>query len=321
MHLECSGADVRKAVQAGPSQSVSPSTMKFTLLPDNRAQPDEVLLEDLRSVASQSPGLKTTKTAYGRVGRFSPATIANRFGGWGKALERAGLQASRHFGVTKQEAVQDLQRVAGELTSSTVAIKTYIKCGRYSEKPFLRHFGGWPEALHAAGLEVSENYHPRLSDEMVFANLETVWRTLGRQPKRDDMVAPSSRFSGCTYTRRFRSWRKALEAFVAAAGREPSSETDGEEISVEISSPTPEPASAETPQTEKGRTRSIGWRLRYKVMERDRFTCRTCGRSPATDIGVILHLDHVVAWSRGGLTIEANLQTLCERCNVGKGAS
>jgi 5-methylcytosine-specific restriction endonuclease McrA len=53
-------------------------------------------------------------------------------------------------------------------------------------------------------------------------------------------------------------------------------------------------------------------------MRRDNFKCKNCGRSPATDTGIILHVDHIKAWANGGETILENLQTLCSVCNIGK---
>ncbi|MBI5847426.1 MAG: HNH endonuclease [Nitrospirae bacterium] len=50
----------------------------------------------------------------------------------------------------------------------------------------------------------------------------------------------------------------------------------------------------------------------------DRFTCRHCGASPAKMLGVELHVDHIIAWSKGGETVLSNLQTLCSKCNLGK---
>lgn len=58
--------------------------------------------------------------------------------------------------------------------------------------------------------------------------------------------------------------------------------------------------------------------LRYDVMRRDNFRCQICG-STASD-GVKLHVDHIVPVSKGGKTTESNLRTLCDRCNMGKGA-
>jgi 5-methylcytosine-specific restriction endonuclease McrA len=59
-------------------------------------------------------------------------------------------------------------------------------------------------------------------------------------------------------------------------------------------------------------------RLRFKVLQRDRFSCRVCGASPAKRAGVELHVDHIRPWSTGGETVLENLQTLCSTCNLGK---
>jgi len=55
------------------------------------------------------------------------------------------------------------------------------------------------------------------------------------------------------------------------------------------------------------------------VFRRDRFRCVACGRTPATDLRVILHADHVTPFALGGASTLANLQTLCQDCNLGKG--
>jgi len=57
--------------------------------------------------------------------------------------------------------------------------------------------------------------------------------------------------------------------------------------------------------------------LRYKILKRDGFKCSVCGASAKLD-GVKLEVDHIIPVSKGGLTVESNLQTLCERCNRGK---
>jgi len=58
--------------------------------------------------------------------------------------------------------------------------------------------------------------------------------------------------------------------------------------------------------------------VRYDVLRRDNFTCCICGFSQGD--GVRLHVDHIVPVARGGKSELENLQTLCERCNSGKGA-
>ena len=80
------------------------------------------------------------------------------------------------------------------------------------------------------------------------------------------------------------------------------------------------------PQTAKkkktaSRSRIISDKLRYQVLKRDNFKCCACGASPAKDPSVELHIDHIIPWSKGGETTLDNLQTLCSRCNLGKGDS
>lgn len=288
----------------------------FKLSPNNRDQPDEVLLADLRAVADKLRKTKLTRADYEAHGRFAPATVAKRFRGWGRALERAGLNSSRHFGVSREEAIADLRRVAAELGVRDLSLSLYRARGKYSEKPFVHHFGGWLGALAAAGLQVSELYNARAADESLFENLELVWQGLGRQPTVNDMQAPLSRYSAHTYKRRFGGWRKALEAFVAASS-ERVPETDVQDPPSSL----PQSATEVLAVAPTGKSRNVGWRLRYVVLSRDRFTCRACGRSPATHPGVSLQVDHIVPWSKGGLTVLENLQTLCEECNGGKSAA
>ena len=58
-------------------------------------------------------------------------------------------------------------------------------------------------------------------------------------------------------------------------------------------------------------------RLRMKILKRDNFRCKVCGRSPANHVDVELHLHHVQPWGLGGITDEENLITLCKTCHDG----
>ena len=55
--------------------------------------------------------------------------------------------------------------------------------------------------------------------------------------------------------------------------------------------------------------------LRFKVLNRDNFTCQYCGRKPPE---VKLHVDHIVPSSKNGYTRIDNLITACQECNLGK---
>lgn len=56
--------------------------------------------------------------------------------------------------------------------------------------------------------------------------------------------------------------------------------------------------------------------LRWQVFQRDQWKCVACGRN--SHDGVILHVDHIIPRSRGGLDVLENFQTLCDVCNIGK---
>ena len=53
--------------------------------------------------------------------------------------------------------------------------------------------------------------------------------------------------------------------------------------------------------------------MKEAIKERDGFRCVLCGHAP--EALYELEVDHIVPVSKGGLSIENNLQTLCWRCN------
>ena len=57
--------------------------------------------------------------------------------------------------------------------------------------------------------------------------------------------------------------------------------------------------------------------LRMKVIRRDGWKCRICGRKPENHTDIELHVHHVRPWAFGGLTEERNLITLCSTCHDG----
>jgi flagellar motor component MotA len=60
--------------------------------------------------------------------------------------------------------------------------------------------------------------------------------------------------------------------------------------------------------------------LREKIKIRDNFTCKICGLSIDDEKNLLLEIDHVIPLSKGGITSEDNLQTLCWKCNRSKGS-
>lgn len=59
-------------------------------------------------------------------------------------------------------------------------------------------------------------------------------------------------------------------------------------------------------------------KLRENIKNRDNFTCCNCGNSIYLEPNLLLEIDHIVPISKGGCTVEENLQTLCWKCNRSK---
>jgi hypothetical protein len=161
-------------------------------------------------------------------------------------------------------------------------------------------FGSWNKALEAAAL--SPAHRPNLATEELFANLVNVWTALGRQPRKRDMSKPFSKFTPDPYVTRFGGWLPAMKAFVEYANKDSGSTV----------------AEIATQRAVSRGPRDPSLRLRFRVLLRDNFRCCQCGRSPATENGVSLEVDHILAWEQGGPTTYENLQTLCRDCNLGK---
>ncbi len=59
-------------------------------------------------------------------------------------------------------------------------------------------------------------------------------------------------------------------------------------------------------------------KLRQHIKERDNFTCKICNNSIYNEPNLLLEIDHIIPVSKGGCTVEDNLQTLCWKCNRSK---
>lgn len=170
-------------------------------------------------------------------------------------------------------------------------------------------FGAWQDLLHEVGLDPVPMGR-RYTDEECFENILALWTHYGRQPHFSELNQTPSTVGSKAYVRRWEGWRAALRAFIdyinqasPPAALHASLDRAGEKPIA----PTPPAVS-----------RSISLSLRYRVLCRDRFRCVICGRSPAKDLNVELHVDHILPWSKGGQNVEENLRTLCFDCNLGK---
>jgi len=213
---------------------------------------------------------------------------------------------------SKEGIIAEIKRVAKQLHKNTVSKTDLKKCGRVSYSTILRKFpGGLSNVLKKAGLEYKED-HRFQSDVHLFEELRRIWELVlqkeGRRPYQTDLRRYDCRFCVSTYKDRFGSWLKACQALL-----------DWEEGLLEADNQRQLHNRKNLPRNNN--TRSIPLKIRMKVLQRDNFKCVCCGKSPASDSRVQLEVDHIYPFSRGGTSDLENLQTLCSKCNKGKGDS
>lgn len=118
------------------------------------------------------------------------------------------------------ELVQDIRRVATDLGRTPTA-KEYDDLGEFSRHPIRRHFGGWNDAVEAAGLDVNKQHG--LPDERLLQDLRLVALDLGWTPSIREYREDGNHALE-TIQRRFGSWQKALEtAGLDVKGKRPTS--------------------------------------------------------------------------------------------------
>ncbi|MBR4488786.1 MAG: HNH endonuclease [Bacteroidales bacterium] len=313
--------------------------MEFKLNEYHRDISDEELLGDIRRIAEIVGTGRLSRSEYKKHGKYGTTTIERRFGGWNAAIEKIGLHTcvvgnQKHESLKNDESFFcDLRYIATLLAKDSITTGEYEQYGRFDRSVMFKKYGSWNIILQKAGLKPTPyrlGKGKEISDEELFQDIERVWIKLGRQPTISDVKNGEFKFSQNTFTRRFGGWRGALEAFIKYVNSDdnevsPPSNNSEQQAKVETrvtqhkqSNPIErEEKVVDGPKNHKT-NRDINLRLRFKVMARDNFKCCMCGRSPATDPSVVLHIDHIKPWAKGGETTMDNLQTLCSKCNLGK---
>jgi len=205
-----------------------------------------------------------------------------------------------------QDLLDDMKNVAIKIGTDSLLTREYDELGKFSSATIARRFGSWNKALERAELKIT--FSANISETSLFENLENVWISLGRQPKRREMTQPLSKYSERGYVTKFGTWTKALEAFVQFIN----SDNDIEEVN-EIENIIPKEHEIVFRHKTK---RFPSERLKVQVLMRDGNKCRLCG---ITVTGENIHFDHILAWSKGGETTLENIQVLCETHNLAKG--
>jgi hypothetical protein len=325
-------------------------------LPDYSAT---AILEDLRRVSNSSQSAPFTMAFYSERGHYSGSKVVRLFGGWREALKAAGIgtryagppiterMKSKPGRAMSEEAILGrIRDVSVRLGRSSLAGADIARNSEISQYLMHQRFGSVSAALKRAGVEHAR-IGRRYSENDLFENLLRVWTHYGRAPSGREMGRPPSKLHSNTYVKRYGGWRKALKAFVARANSEldvdtglqpqPDPPMRAEQSEQTESTPVaPTRTGGHRPHDQSGprstlagparravasdadrRNPSIG--LRFKVLQRDHFKCVLCGDHPARNAECILHVDHLIPWSKGGKTREGNLRTLCASCNIGRG--
>lgn len=218
---------------------------------------------------------------------------------------------------SNEAMINELRRVAEHYEHRRFSRREYDAVASGCKgSAILGRFGSWQAALDAAGLQLEKAGRNRwlISDQQLFEEMGRVWSEVGHRPSHDEWVAHNPRYSYTTYKARFKGWVNACAAFIAyVSGEEPKTV----QASVESKSEQKTVRSRGSTNVEK---RNVSDKLRYRVLARDHFKCVLCGRSPASEPGVKLHIDHIVPFSKGGKTEIGNLRSVCNICNWGKGS-
>lgn len=280
---------------------------------------EDSLLAEIRHVVSVFDGARLTREKFDNISRVHSSTLSRRFGSWNNALDKAGISESiapRVRRLSRAAVLEEIQAYAREFDGQSPSMAAIAERLETHSSTLIRSFGRWVDLLDAVGLQPVP-LGRRYSDEECFENIVLLWTHYGRQPTFAELSCPPSNVGSKAYVRRWGGWRAAIDAFIhyVEQAKPPS------QIEADTSIRDSRGGSASSNKEFDRLPRSPGLALRYKVLLRDRFRCLICGRSPARDLGVELHVDHIIPWSRGGESTEENLRALCFDCNLGKGAA
>ena len=229
--------------------------------------------------------------------------------------------------IPREKVIAELEKVAKYFDYTDFRQEDFDKIADISYYKVYREFGSWENTLkflveHFKKKDIEFKLTTRRSSYSVqemFDEMERIWRKLGHRPSRNEWVSSSPLISYDSIYRRFGSWKEACLKFIEyKSGREISEIQEVNEVKKRLKESDIITKKNAKKKKVIEKTRTIPLSIRVKVLSRDNFRCIFCGKSPATDIGTKLHIDHIVPFSKGGTNEMKNLQTLCEKCNLGK---
>jgi len=231
------------------------------------------------------------------------------------------FQRNRIDKISRDKIISELEKVAKKNNFIVFGKREFNEHSEISAGTVIREFGTWGKAisflsdyLKKKGQELSARKTPPnriYSDKELFDEMERIWKRIGHRPSKIEWTASKPKISFGCYKHRFGGWTNTCLKFIEYKM--------GHEVIID-DLPQKEPVKEKQTglKIQKEDKRDIPLKLRLSVLNRDNFRCVFCGRSPATSVGVILHIDHIHPFAKGGKTTLNNLQTLCFKCNIGK---
>ncbi len=181
---------------------------------------DDAVLEELRRVAALVPDHRLTADKFNSLSRIKSTAVRERFGSWSEATRRAGLaQALPDY--ADAAIIEDLRRVSESSPNEPFTTAFYSKRGQYSGSCIKRRFGGWREALNAAGIDsrfvgppTTERMKSQpgraMTNEAILAQIRDVSARLGKASLSSADIVENSEITQSQLFRRFGSVSAAL---------------------------------------------------------------------------------------------------------------
>jgi len=222
---------------------------------------------------------------------------------------------------SREKILEELEKSSKIYNYTEFGWRDFNKVANISASPVKKEFGSWRKALESLREHLKRkniDLSPRkvspnriYSDKELFDEMEKIWKELGHRPSRTEWNFSEPKISYQYYKQRFDGWKNACFKFIEYKM--------GKVIILDDKQDQNEYSKNITSGFKPEDRRDISYKLRYEVFNRDNFKCVFCGRSPAIQGDVILHIDHKIPFSKGEKTEISNLQTLCCECNIGKG--
>ena len=228
-----------------------------------------------------------------------------------------------------EEILDELEKVAKHFSYNHFCRKDFDKIADIHSATVERRYGGsWTTAMQALkerlerkNIILPSSRRRNIPEQTMFDEMERIWVSLGHRPSRSEWTDTKPKISYDSIYRHFGGWTAACLKFIEFKSGE--AITANDEAILNKNSKVVSTGRVHDKGARKNivTARAIPLNIRVKVLSRDNFRCVFCGKSPATDVGVKLHVDHIVPFSKGGTNSLDNLQSLCEQYNLGKSNS